>query len=151
MSKKFKDTKVGRFLLEKGSGIVDVVGDVLPDNGLLGVLKGVIDKDDSLPQQDKETALKLLEMDAIELQEVSKRWASDMQSDSWLSKNTRPISLMFLTISMVLLIMLDSFDWGFNVGESWVQLLQTLLVTVYVAYFGSRGAEKFTKIKNGGK
>ena len=72
-----------------------------------------------------------------------------MKSDSWLSKNTRPLSLIFLTLSMVFLILLDSFDWGFNVAEGWVNLLQSLLITVYVAYFGSRGAEKFQKIKNG--
>ena len=70
--KKFKDSKVGKFLLDKGSGIVNLVGDVLPNNGALGVLKGLIQQDKDLPQEDKETALKLLEMDAIEMQEVSK-------------------------------------------------------------------------------
>ena len=69
--KKFKDTKVGKFLLNKGSDLINVVGDVLPDSGALGVLKGLISSDDSLPQQDKETALKLLEMDVVEMQEVS--------------------------------------------------------------------------------
>tara|TARA_R100000081_G_scaffold84702_1_gene53288 strand:+ start:92 stop:544 length:453 start_codon:yes stop_codon:yes gene_type:complete len=146
--KKFKDTKVGQFLLGK-SGIVDSIGDVLPDQGVLGLVKGLISKDEQLPQEDKETALKLLEIDSAELQEVSKRWQSDMASDSWLSKNTRPMSLIFLTLSMVFLILLDSFEWGFNVNEGWVNLLQTLLVTVYVAYFGSRGVEKFKKISNG--
>tara|TARA_Y100000768_G_C23675208_1_gene539647 strand:+ start:122 stop:574 length:453 start_codon:yes stop_codon:yes gene_type:complete len=146
--KKFKDTKVGQFLLGK-SGIVDKIGDVLPNQGVLGLVKGLISKDDSLPLEDKETALKLIEIDSAELKEVSKRWESDMKSDSWLSKNTRPMSLIFLTLSMVLLIILDSFEWGFNVSEGWVNLLQTLLVTVYVAYFGSRGAEKFKKISNG--
>ena len=57
------------------------------------------------------------------------------------------MSLIFLTISMVMLILLDSFDWQFGVSEGWVDLLQTLLVTVYVAYFGSRGAEKFQTIR----
>ena len=148
MKKKFKDTKVGQFLIGK-SGLVDSIGDVLPDQGVLGLVKGLISKDDSLPQEDKETALKLIEIDSAELQEVSKRWDSDMKSDSWLSKNTRPMSLIFLTLSMVMLIILDCFEWGFNVSEGWVDLLQTLLVTVYVAYFGSRGAEKFKKISNG--
>ena len=125
------------------------MGDVLPDQGLFGVVKNLIQKEPDivLPPEDKEKALKLLELDVIEMQEVSKRWESDMKSDSWLSKNTRPMSLIFLTISMVLLIILDSFEWGFNVSEGWVSLLQTLLVTVYVAYFGSRGAEKFQTIR----
>ncbi len=145
--KKFKDTKVGKFLLGTGSTIVDGLGDALPDQGFLGVVKNLIQKDNSLPAQDKETALKLLEIDSTELQEVSKRWDSDMKSDSWLSKNTRPLSLMFLTISMVFLILLDSLEIAFEVDTEWVELLKTLLVTVYIAYFGSRGAEKFTSIK----
>ncbi|MAB53583.1 hypothetical protein, partial [Marinobacter sp.] len=82
--KKFKDTKVGQFLLGK-SGVLDSLADVLPDKGLLGVVKNIIDKDEALPVVDKEMALKLLEQDIIEAQEVSKRWASDMASDSWLS------------------------------------------------------------------
>ena len=145
--KKFKDTKVGKFLSKAAPGILGTVGDVLPDSGVLGVVKNLISKDEALPPEDKEKAMKLLEMDIIEMQEVSKRWASDMQSDSWLSKNTRPMSLIFLTISMVFLILLDSFEWSFEVSTGWVDLLQTLLVTVYVAYFGSRGAEKFQAIK----
>ena len=145
--KKFKDTKVGKFLSKAAPGILGTVGDVLPDSGVLGVVKNLISKDEALPPEDKEKAMKLLEMDTIEMQEVSKRWASDMQSDSWLSKNTRPMSLIFLTLSMVILILLDSFEWSFEVSSGWVDLLQTLLVTVYVAYFGSRGAEKFQSIK----
>lgn len=96
--KKFKDTKVGQFLTSKGSDIVGLVGDTLPNQGLLGVLKNVIVKDEVLPPEDKEQALRLLEMDSVEMQEVSKRWTSDMSSDSWLSKNTRPMTLIFLTL-----------------------------------------------------
>ena len=146
--KKFKDTKVGQFLSKAAPGILGTVGNVLPDNGVFGIVKNIISKDETLPPEDKEKAMKLLEMDMVEMQEVSKRWDSDMKSDSWLSKNTRPMSLIFLTISMVLLIILDSFEWSFSVSAGWVDLLQTLLVTVYVAYFGSRGAEKFQTIKN---
>ena len=148
--KKFSETKVGQFLSQKVPSILGVVGDVLPDAGVLGIVKGLIEKEPDivLPPEDKEKAMKLLELDMVEMQEVSKRWESDMKSDSWLSKNTRPLSLIFLTISMVLLILLDSFEWSFGVSEGWVDLLQTLLVTVYVAYFGSRGAEKFQTIRN---
>ena len=146
--KKFSETKVGQFLAGAAPGILGTVGDILPDSGVLGVVKNLISKEESLPAEDKEKAIKLLEIDMIEMQEVSKRWDSDMKSDSWLSKNTRPMSLIFLTISMVLLILLDSFEWSFTVSTGWVDLLQTLLVTVYVAYFGSRGAEKFQTIKN---
>ena len=148
--KKFSETKVGAFLSKAAPSILGTVGDVLPDQGVLGMVKNLIQKepDTVLPPEDKEKAMKLLEMDIIEMQEVSKRWDSDMKSDSWLSKNTRPMSLVFLTVSMVILIILDSFQLNFTVDTGWVELLKTLLVTVYVAYFGSRGAEKFKSISN---
>jgi hypothetical protein len=139
MKKPFKDTKVGKFLKSIGSTLGDNVGDILPDNGFLGVFKRLLDKDDTLTPQDKETALKLLEMDIMEMQEVSKRWDSDMKSDSWLSKNTRPITLIYLTVATTLYIVLDSLNISFDIDESWIELLKTLLVTIYVAYFGSRG------------
>lgn len=144
--KKFKDTKVGRFLASVGSTLGDGMGDILPDNGVLGVFKRLIAKDDTLTPQDKETALKLLEMDSQEIQEVSKRWGSDMQSDSWLSKNVRPITLIYLTLATTIYIVLDSLEISFKIDEAWIELLKTLLVTIYVAYFGSRGFEKYKKI-----
>jgi hypothetical protein len=147
--KKFKDTKVGKFLLGSGSKLVDVVGDLLPNSGVLGIVKNLIEKEDPklLPPDEKEKALKLLELDQIELQEVSKRWDSDMKSDSWLSKNTRPLTLIYLTVVTSLYITLDALDIAFDIDESWVELLKTLLVTIYVAYFGSRGFEKYSSIK----
>ena len=147
MKKQFKDTKVGKFLKSIGSTLGDNVGDILPDNGFLGVFKRLLDKDSTLTPQDKETALKLLEMDIMEMQEVSKRWDSDMKSDSWLSKNTRPITLIYLTVATTLYIVLDSLNISFDIDESWIELLKTLLVTIYVAYFGSRGFEKYQSIK----
>ena len=144
--KKFKDTKVGKFLTSVGSTVGDGMGDILPDNGVLGVFKRLIAKDSTLTPQDKETALKLLEMDSKEIQEVSKRWDSDMASDSWLSKNVRPITLIYLTLATTIYIVLDSLQIDFKIDEAWIELLKTLLVTIYVAYFGSRGFEKYKKI-----
>lgn len=146
--KKFKETKVGQFLINKVPSILGVAGDLLPDAGVLGMVKSLIEKEDPavLPPEDKEKALKLLEQDMVEMQEISKRWESDMKSDSWLSKNTRPLTLIFLTVSMVLLIFSDSIGESFEVDSGWVDLLKSLLITVYVAYFGSRGAEKFKSI-----
>jgi len=114
------------------------------------VVKNLIKKDPVLPAEDKEKALALLHQDTVEMQEVTKRWQSDMQSDSWLSKNTRPLTLVFLTVSMVLLIFVDSTGGWFDVDSGWVDLLKSLLITVYVAYFGSRGAEKFKSIQKNG-
>lgn len=144
--KKLKDTAVGKFLASAGSDIIGSLGDVLPDKGVFGLVKNLIKKDPVLPAEDKEKALALLNQDTIEMQEVSKRWKADMQSDSWLSKNTRPMTLIFLTVAMVLLIFIDSTGLDFSVDSGWVDLLKSLLITVYVAYFGSRGAEKFKTI-----
>ena len=147
--KKFHETKVGQFLSKTAPGILGTVGEVLPNNGVLGLVKNLIHKDPALPAEDKEKALKLLEQDMIEMQEVSKRWESDMKSDSWLSKNTRPLSLIFLSVMTVAFIWVDSHESiSFTVEQEWIGLLKTLTTTVYVAYFGSRGAEKFKTISN---
>ena len=144
--KTFKETKVGAFLANKAPKVLQAIGDVLPDQGTLGVVKNIISSDSKIKAADKEQAMKLIEQDIAEMKEVSSRWRSDMKSDSWLSKNTRPLALVFLTVSAVFMMAVDSFHLQFDVDESWINLLKTLLVTVYVAYFGSRGAEKITKI-----
>tara|TARA_R110000765_G_scaffold372592_1_gene463051 strand:+ start:25052 stop:25501 length:450 start_codon:yes stop_codon:yes gene_type:complete len=147
MTKKFKDTKVGSFLIGD-KGILKHLGDIVPDKGFLGVLKNLITKDNTLSPFEKEKALELLKMDIIEMEQISERWSSDMTSDSWLSKNTRPLTLLFLTLMTTLFVILDSSDSPFKVSSEWIELLKTLLVTVYVAYFGSRGFEKYNKIRS---
>ena len=136
--KKFKDTKVGQFLLSKGSNIADFVGDALPSEGLLGIVKNVISKDDTLPPQDKEEALKRLEFDLIEMQEVTKRWVADAQG-SKLTQNVRPLTLIFLTVAFVI-------GWFLQIEE--LEVVKELLTIVFLAYFGGRSVEKFQKIKN---
>ena len=146
MAKKFNETKIGAFLKSKAPKVLAALGNVLPDQGTLGLVKNLISSDNKIKPVDKEQAMKLIEQDIAEMKEVSSRWNSDMKSDSWLSKNTRPLALIFLTASAVLMMSIDSFHLQFNVDEAWISLLKTLLITVYVAYFGSRGAEKITKI-----
>ena len=147
MSKPFKDTKVGKFLIGD-KGILKHLSDIVPDKGFLGLVKNLITKDNSLSPFEKERALELLKIDVLEMEQVTERWSSDMTSDSWLSKNTRPLTLLYLTFMTTLFVILDSSDSPFKVGTEWVELLKTLLVTVYVAYFGSRGFEKYKKITN---
>jgi len=144
--KKFNETKIGAFLASKAPKVLSALGDVLPNQGTLGLVKNLISSDNKIKAIDKEQAMKLIDQDIAEMKEVSSRWGSDMKSDSWLSKNTRPLALAFLTVSAVFMMAVDSFHLQFDVDESWINLLKTLLVTVYVAYFGSRGAEKITKI-----
>tara|TARA_R110002020_G_scaffold119090_1_gene271922 strand:+ start:596 stop:1009 length:414 start_codon:yes stop_codon:yes gene_type:complete len=133
--KKFKDTRLGQFLKSKGSNIADYVGDVLPSEGLLGVLKNVISKDNTLPPQDKEEALKRLEFDLIEMQEVTKRWVADSKG-SKLTQNVRPLTLVFLTVAFVV-------GWFLQIEE--LEVVKELLTIVFLAYFGGRS---FEKIKN---
>jgi len=144
--KKFKETRVGKFLSKVAPNILSAASDIIPDAGILKLIGGLISKDKVLTPKDKEEALKLLEMDITEMQEVSKRWSSDMSSDSWLSKNVRPMMLIFLTISTWLLILMDSLNIEFGVSTEWIDLLKSLLITTYLAYFGSRGLEKYKYI-----
>lgn len=142
-------TRIGDFLRTAKNvapGLLEVAGTITGVSGLKDLAK-TIKGDKKLSAEDKETALKMLDLDIAEAQEVTKRWASDMQSDSWLSKNARPLTLMFLLLFTCSMIFIDSkTSWAFEVGQSYITLLQTLLVTVIVAYFGSRGMEKYKKI-----
>ena len=133
--KKFKQTKLGQFLLGK-SGVFQTLAETIPDKGVLGVLKNLIVSDGSLPPEDKETALKMLEIELEEMDSISRRWEADLMSDSWLSKNVRPISLVFLTLV---------YATGFFM-EYDLNIINQLMLLVYGAYFGSRGLEKIRKL-----
>ena len=76
---------------------------------------------------------------------ITERWKMDMASDSWLSKNIRPMVLIFLVVSTVLLVFIDAGVIAFEVKASWVDLLQLVLITVIGAYFGGRSLEKVKK------
>ena len=77
--------------------------------------------------------------------EITSRWQADMKSDSWLSKNIRPLTLAFLVVSTVLLIFIDAGVINFVVEAKWTDLLQLVLITVIGAYFGGRSLEKTKK------
>tara|TARA_R100000027_G_C2232648_1_gene89560 strand:+ start:350 stop:742 length:393 start_codon:yes stop_codon:yes gene_type:complete len=82
----------------------------------------------------------------LELQkQVTNRWEADMKSDSWLSKNVRPLVLIFLVVSTVLMIFIDAGAIAFEVEQKWTDLLQLVLITVIGAYFGGRSLEKTKK------
>jgi len=78
-------------------------------------------------------------------QNITDRWTADMNSDSWLSKNVRPLVLIFLIVCTMLLIFIDAGAVQFEVEDKWTDLLQLVLITVIGAYFGGRTAEKFKK------
>jgi len=110
---------------------------------------GVIDnlhtsKEEKLEAEQKIKELVASYQTSLE-KEISSRWAADMASDSWLSKNVRPLVLIFLVISTVLLIFIDAGAINFTVEAKWTDLLQLVLITVIGAYFGGRSLEKTKK------
>ena len=110
---------------------------------------GVIDNLHTSKEEKMSAELKVKELIAsYEVQmekEISSRWNADMKSDSWLSKNVRPLVLIFLVISTVLLIFIDAGVINFIVEAKWTDLLQLVLITVIGAYFGGRSIEKAKK------
>ena len=76
---------------------------------------------------------------------ITSRWEADLKSDSWLSKNVRPLVMIFLIVCTMLLIFIDAGALNFEVKSSWVDLLQLVLITVIGAYFGGRSLEKVKK------
>jgi len=147
--KKNGTTRVGDFLRTIGGvapEILDIAGSITGISSL-NVLSDRIKGSDSITSKDKDIALKMLEMDKVELEEVTKRWQADLQSDNNLSKNVRPLVMMFLTVSMSIFIIIDSSVEGFSVREDWISLLSSLLLLVYGAYFGGRSLEKIQKLR----
>ena len=125
---------------------VSPIFDAITGGKVSDILKS-IGSSKELTEAEKEMLVKELEQDVIEMQEITKRWQSDMLSDSWLSKNIRPLSLAFLTLTLFIYIILDSSLNGFKIDQQWISLLGNLLMLVYGGYFGARTLEKIRKNK----
>lgn len=125
--KKFKDTKVGSFLLQK---IPKVVGAIAQDTPVGSVIEAIIGGSD-MSSEDKEIALEKLRLERAEMDGVTRRWVADSRS-GWLAQNVRPLTLIFLVISYIA-------GWYMNYP---LDDITGLLTIVIGGYFGSRGAEK---------
>ena len=110
---------------------------------------GVLDNLTTSTEEKLEAELKIKDMimgyEAEMQKQVTERWKVDMNSDSWLSKNIRPLVLVFLIVATVLLIFIDAGTITFKVEDKWTDLLQLVLITVIGAYFGGRSLEKVKK------
>ena len=135
--KKFKDTAVGRFLLNK---IPNVVGKIANDTPVGNVIEAIIGGSE-MSDADKEVALEKLRLERAEMDGITRRWVADSRSDSWLSKNVRPLTLVFLTIAFVV-------GWYLQLEE--LDIVKELLWIVFAGYFGGRSFEKVSSIKNNG-
>ena len=110
---------------------------------------GVLDNLTTSKEEKLEAEQKIKELVAnyeVEMEKnITSRWEADLKSDSWLSKNVRPLTLVFLIVCTMLLIFIDAGAISFNVKDSYVDLLQLVLITVIGAYFGGRSLEKVKK------
>ncbi len=110
---------------------------------------GVIDNLHTSKEEKLEAERKIKELVAnyeVEMEKnITARWEVDLKSDSWLSKNVRPMILIFLVVCTTLLIFIDAGAINFEVKDTWVDLLQLVLITVIGAYFGGRSLEKVKK------
>ncbi len=138
--KKIKDTKLGSWLADKAPQVLGVVGDLLPDSGGLGVVKNLIDQD---PKVDSEEAQRHIDAEVRFQENVTERWKADMGSDVKLAKLIRPVTLICLMGMFMITMMIDSMDnVAFNVKDSYVSLLELLMLTAFGAYFAGRTIEK---------
>tara|TARA_Y100001938_G_C7833157_1_gene302407 strand:+ start:31 stop:426 length:396 start_codon:yes stop_codon:yes gene_type:complete len=123
-------------LFGKGTDVAGKVG---------GLVDRFVRTKDEKAEFEKEMTKILIDAEADMQKNVTDRWKADMNSDSWLSKNVRPLVLMFLIFNTMLLIFIDAGQIKFKVEDNWVDLLQVLLLTVIAAYFGGRTVEKTRK------
>ena len=116
---------------------------------LIDSVGGVLDNLTTSKDEKLEAERKIKELMAnyeVEMEKnISSRWEADLKSDSWLSKNVRPLVLIFLIVCTMLLIFIDAGAIKFNVKDSYIDLLQLVLITVIGAYFGGRSLEKVKK------
>ena len=127
---------LGKMFSGGAADLINSVGDVV-DNLHTS-------KEEKLAAQHK--IKKLVASYEVEMEKnITDRWKADMNSDSWLSKNVRPMILIFLVVSTVLMIFIDAGTIQFTVEQKWTDLLQLVLITVIGAYFGGRSFEKSKK------
>jgi len=140
---KIKDTKLGGWLKIKAPGILSLVGDLLPDKGGLGIVKNLLDKEKGV---DPAEAKAKVDAEISYQNNVTERWKADMSGDVKLAKIIRPVMLIVLIVVFVTTMFLDSLDnQPFNVRDSYVSLLEILMLTVFGAYFAGRTVEKTRK------
>jgi len=141
--KRIKDTKLGAWLKSKAPRVLDVMGDALPDKGALGIVKNLLGNE---PDVDPAEAKAMVEAEVRFQENVTERWKADMGSDVKLAKLIRPVTLIALMSMFMVTMVADSMDnWAFNVKDSYVSLLEILMLTAFGAYFAGRTIEKSRK------
>jgi len=114
-------------------------------------ISGVVDKfvrtKDEKAEFEKQMTEILIDAEAAMQKNVTERWKADLEHGNWLTRSVRPLILIFLVVSTVLMVFIDAGSLAFEVEEKWTDLLQLVLMTTIGAYFGGRSVEKYNKIK----
>ena len=131
---------LAKLFCKAGSGVVDK---------LAGVADRFIRTKDEKAEFEKQMTEILIDAEAAMQKNVTERWKADLEHGNWLTRSVRPLVLVFLIVSTVLMVFIDSGSINFTVEEKWTELLQLVLMTTIGAYFGGRSAEKYSKLKNG--
>ncbi len=145
--KKFKETTVGKLLFGAASMINPTLGKVLsgvssPKEALAEIGKSKISNEDKIKLQQM-----IYDQQNKEIEAVTNRWQADSMSDSWLSKNVRPMVLVWCIVVFSLAGILDSIESvPFHIGETWNDTFEKVMMAVVLAYFGGRTAEKSSSI-----
>jgi hypothetical protein len=140
---KIKDTNLGKWMSDKAPAVLGVVGELLPDKGALGIVKNLLHKE---PEVKNEDADAVVDAEFQYQDAVTRRWEADMGSDVKLAKLIRPVTLICLMAMFMLTMVFDSLDnLPFNVKDSYVSLLEILMLTAFGAYFAGRTIEKAKK------
>ena len=148
--KKFKETTVGKLLFGAASMINPALGKILsgvtsPQEALAEIGKSKISDEDKIKLQQM-----IYEQQNKEIQSITSRWEADSMSDSWLSKNVRPLVLVWCIVVFSLAGILDSIESvPFHIGATWNDTFEKVMMAVVLAYFGGRTAEKSTSIFKG--
>ena len=145
--KKFKETTVGKLLFGAASMINPTLGKVLsgvssPQEALSEIGKSKISNEDKIKLQQL-----IYEQQNKEIESITSRWKADAASDSWLSKNVRPLVLVWCIVVFSLAGILDSIESvPFNIGVTWNDTFEKVMMAVVLADFGGRTTEKATSI-----
>jgi len=140
MSKKIKDTLLGKFLKKRAPSIASAVGNFLPEKGALGIVKNLLKNSDKETQQEAEMYLNV----AIQEQEITKRWQAD--SKQRLSAAIRPAIVIASCSAFFIFTVLDSLNF-LVLKPAYINLLESLLLTTVGGYFVLRSADKYTQNK----
>ena len=144
--KKFKDTKVGKWVKEKLPEVAGNFANVIPDQGVLGIVRRIVDGSPELSAQDKLEFDRLaMEQEKAAQEQVTRRWEADAKSDVKLAKYIRPVILIVLTLFYIIITIWDGLDPAFMPPENYINLLEILMLTVFGGYFAGRTIEKIKK------